>query len=315
MNTLENGALRRKRPICPRSGGTGQIVLEVIIHAQLNSITSVTDFWLTGKLFFGAENKKIIHLVALHKIVLRPQNITRFRSLLDYNVATYAMVFSITVAINNSNLRSRPKRGPQISQQRNGLINFVVSLQQQDSVNPVRRQLRVIVFAENCFHIAQAFFLHSLVDITRGLRIDVDGIDHAGVGHTTRRSYCKPARPGADIGYGLAGRDREDVHHAADLKPLISSRRIKDRKIPGVRRAGFSRFSLDRGRSRALSLNKNGTQQEKNQHCRQNPMLEHEMFLSRIDSEKLHLVSTAKMAKPAFALSAQINICYSAITS
>src|SRR5208282_4140838 len=125
------------------------------------------------ELLFHAKHQKIIHPITLHKVVLRHQRITRFRCLLNDNVATYTMILSITVAINNPNLGSRPKRSAQIPQQSDGLINLVISLQQQHSIYLVRGKLRIVALAKDCLHIVQTLLLNSLVDVTCSLRINV----------------------------------------------------------------------------------------------------------------------------------------------
>src|SRR6476620_223332 len=55
----------------------------------------------------GREDQEVIHLVALHKIALTHQSVSRLSSLSDHHLGRNAVVFSIAVAIDDPHLGAR----------------------------------------------------------------------------------------------------------------------------------------------------------------------------------------------------------------
>jgi len=94
-------------------------------------------------LLFGDQNQKIIHFIALHKIILFEQPVTRLPSLAQDDVAPHAVVLAVSISIDDPNPGARTQRRLQIPKQSNRLRNFVISLQQQNGVDRTRRSASI----------------------------------------------------------------------------------------------------------------------------------------------------------------------------
>ncbi len=68
----------------------------------------------SARLWFWNNHQEVIHLVALHKVILLQQLVARLRCLTKYHIAGHPMIFAISVAVNNSNFGPRTKRGAQL---------------------------------------------------------------------------------------------------------------------------------------------------------------------------------------------------------
>src|ERR1700726_591626 len=55
------------------------------------------------RLWFWNNHQEVIHLVALHKVILLQQLVARLRCLTKYHIAGHPMIFAISVAVDNSN--------------------------------------------------------------------------------------------------------------------------------------------------------------------------------------------------------------------
>ena len=84
----------------------------------------------------------------------------------------------------------------------------------------------------------QLLFVRAVLNVANGLRIDIDGVDHAGVPDALGGSYREPSGSGTDVGDGFSRTNCQNIHDAVDLKTLVPARRIENREIPGVRLAG-----------------------------------------------------------------------------
>src|SRR5580698_164681 len=62
------------------------------------------------KLRFHGEDQKIVHAIALHEVILRLQSVARIGCLFNHDVRRYAMILSVSVAVDDSNFRSGTKR-------------------------------------------------------------------------------------------------------------------------------------------------------------------------------------------------------------
>ena len=72
-------------------------------------------------LLFRGKDEEVVHLVALHKIVALEQSITGLDRLPDHDLAPHSVIFAVSIAVDDSKFGSRPKRSPQILQQRHWL--------------------------------------------------------------------------------------------------------------------------------------------------------------------------------------------------
>src|SRR6185369_17015747 len=77
-------------------------------RAQILTNRNLGSTCLTSAIsLLGREDQEVIHLVALHKIALTHQSVSRLSSLSDHHLGRNAVVFSIAVAINDPHLGAR----------------------------------------------------------------------------------------------------------------------------------------------------------------------------------------------------------------
>ncbi len=155
-------------------------------------------------------------------------------SLSQNNVAAYAVILAVPVAIDDSNFRVGPKRRVQFSKQGHGIGNFVIRLQKQNRIDGIFRKKRIVCLPKDRLYVAQLLFLRPVVDVADRLRIDVDRVHRAGFAHSPRRPNREPTRPGSNVSNRLSRRDTQNIHHPIDLQTFITSRRFEDREIAGV---------------------------------------------------------------------------------
>jgi hypothetical protein len=75
------------------------------------------------------EDQEVVHLVALHKVVLPGQAVASFFGLTNQDVFVQPVVLAISVAIDNSDLGAGTKRGAQVFQQGDRVGDLVIRLQ------------------------------------------------------------------------------------------------------------------------------------------------------------------------------------------
>ena len=63
----------------------------------------------SGRLFlsglFGRKHQEVIHVVTLNKVILLPQSVTSLRSFANHDLARDSMIFSVSVAVDDSHFR------------------------------------------------------------------------------------------------------------------------------------------------------------------------------------------------------------------
>src|SRR6185312_14101921 len=164
------------------------------------------DVWslvIFGSPLFCAKHQKIIHAV-FDEIILFQQLIHSFVRFTNHNVLGHAVVLTIAIAVNHSYFGSSRQGCPKVTQQCDWLSNLVIRLQQEHSVD-LFWQERVVRLPEYRFDVVQVLFSNSRVDVTNGLRIDIDGIHGSSVPDTFRRTDCEPPGPCSDISDRFAG--------------------------------------------------------------------------------------------------------------
>src|ERR1700685_3944428 len=108
------------------------------------------------------EYQKIIHFVAFYKVIFFLQTVPCLLCFVEDHVAAKAVIFAVAVAVDDSNLRSGTKGELQISQKSHGLRYLVICLQEQDGIDNIGGQERVVGLAENSFDVMQFFFLRAV---------------------------------------------------------------------------------------------------------------------------------------------------------
>jgi hypothetical protein len=105
----------------------------------------------------------------------------------------------------------------------------MVGLHEEHRIDTVRREQRVITFAQDGAEIWQLFLLGAIADVMQIGRIDVDGIDPASASHPACRPYAEPTRTGTDVGNRRPGVYPQQVHDLVDLQLVISFWVLKNR--------------------------------------------------------------------------------------
>jgi hypothetical protein len=118
------------------------------------------------------------------------------------------------------------------------LGDLVVDLEHERGVEGVGCEVGVVGRAELGVDVGEMFAGGAIADSGDGFGVDVFGDDEAGGADALGGADAEPSAAGADIGYGAAGVEVEEVHYAVDLEALIAVGVFKDAEVSGVRGAG-----------------------------------------------------------------------------
>src|SRR2546421_4387554 len=99
-------------------------------------------------LWTRSKDKKIINVVRLHKVVLVNQHKSCTPGFFNHDLLVESMIITLAVSIDDAEQSIRTHRCARTFQQTNRLSNFVIGFQQQDRIDALLWQQRIVFFAE-----------------------------------------------------------------------------------------------------------------------------------------------------------------------
>ena len=118
--------------------------------------------------------------------------------------------------------------------------HLVIGLQQENTIDRIVRELRIIGAAENGINVVDLVPIDATINVRDGLGINVHGINQAAISDAFRGAHREPSGAGPDI-RDMGSRDNpEDVHHFLDLQFLVPAVAFENGKIA---RIGLARLA------------------------------------------------------------------------
>ena len=143
---------------------------------------------------------------------------------------------------------ARAERACQAAQVRRPVGEVVVRVDDQDQIARRGRHERVVFEREHGRHVAEPGFPQAFAEGLQDARLDVHGVDVAGIADRPGDRKGEVARAGADVADDLPAARREHPQHLVGLLPFRPGRVLHLRDV-GIQVLGIAVVSVHRYRT------------------------------------------------------------------